>query len=103
MAHLRRLVASRHFPIARKIRKFTISPSAGPHGKKDCIPLGIIVRDMLKLAETAKEMKKIISAGDVLIDGRSRNDHKFPVGIMDVVEIPKTKQCFRMIAKEGKL
>lgn len=103
MIHLRRLVASKHFPIARKFRKFTISPSPGPHGKQECIPLGIVVKNILKVAESSKEVKKAISSGSMTVDGRIRRDHKYPVGIMDVVEIPKIKKYYRMIAKEGKL
>ena len=103
MTHLKRLVASKHFPIPRKTRTFTISPSPGPHPKTDCIPLGIILKNILKFAETSKEAKKILSSGEILVDGRQRRSHKYPVGVMDIIEMPKIKKYFRVVAKEGKL
>ena len=35
--------------------------------------------------------------GGILVDNRVRRDRGFPVGIMDVVSIPKTKQHFRVL------
>ncbi|MCK5698431.1 MAG: 30S ribosomal protein S4e [Candidatus Aenigmarchaeota archaeon] len=101
--HLKRLAAPKHFPIRKKEYKFTTNPKAGPHPKKQCIPLQIILRDILKVAGTSKEAKKILTNKDVLVDERARKDLKYPVGLMDVITIPKTKKYYRMIPKKGKL
>ena len=103
MAHLKRLLASKHFPISRKKNTFTISPSPGPHGKRECIPLAVLLKEGLKLAEGSREAKKVIAAGELMVDGRIRRNHKHPVGLMDVVQIPKIKKSFRVIAREGRL
>jgi len=79
---------------------WTVSPSPGPHPKEECIPLLIIVRDILGLVELGKEAKKIIKAGEILVDGRVRRDHKYPVGLMDVIEIPKIKKVYRVVPFE---
>ena len=34
---------------------------------------------------------------DVLVDGRIVKDSKFPVGLMDIVSIPKLNQHYRML------
>lgn len=97
MAKLKRLLAPRFWQIPKKTFKWTVSPRPGPHKKFECIPLLIIVRDILKLAETGKEAKRIIKSGEILVDGKKRKDHAFPVGLMDVISIPKVKGFYRVL------
>ncbi|MEM2127461.1 MAG: S4 domain-containing protein, partial [Candidatus Bathyarchaeia archaeon] len=44
-----------------------------------------------------REARIVIKEGQILVDGRTRRDIGFPVGIMDVVEIPKVGQAFRVL------
>ncbi|MEM7825725.1 MAG: 30S ribosomal protein S4e [Candidatus Aenigmatarchaeota archaeon] len=97
---LKRLLAPEFWKIPKKSVKFAVSPKPGPHKKFECIPLLIIVRDILKLAETGKEAKKIIKKGEILVDGRKRKEHAYPVGLMDVVSIPRIKKYFRVVPSE---
>jgi small subunit ribosomal protein S4e len=97
MSHLKRYAAPRHFRIPVKAAKFAVKPSPGPHPAKECIPLGILLRDHLKYAETMVEARKIIKERKVLVDWRVITDHKFPVGLMDVVSIPEAGEHFRII------
>ena len=57
----------------------------------------IVVRDILKVADNAREAKIIINNGDILVDGRARKDYKFPVGFMDVISLPKSKKVYRVL------
>lgn len=84
---LKRFVAPKFWPIERKTKKFVIAPSPGPHPKDRCMPLGMILRDVLKCAETLKEAKEILNKNLVTIDGKIRKDHKFPIGLMDIISI----------------
>ncbi len=95
--HLKRLAAPEFWPILRKERTWTVKPSAGPHPISRSLPLLIIVRDILGLADTAREARRIIVEGHIKVDGRVRKNYKYPVGIMDVVEIIDTQEYFRMI------
>lgn len=74
-----------------------MSPRPGPHKKFESIPLLILVRDVLKLVDTGKDAKKIIKTKEIFIDGKARNDHKYPVGLFDVVEIPKLGKQYRIV------
>ncbi len=56
-----------------------------------------MVRDFLHLAETGKEAKSIIKKGEILVDGKPRKDHAYPVGLFDVVFIPKLNECYRVV------
>lgn len=95
--HLKRLAAPRSLKIHRKEAVWTIKPSPGPHPLEESIPLGIVVRDYLKLTDNMKETKRIISKGDILIDGKQRKDYKYPCGLMDVITIPVMKNSYRLL------
>jgi len=97
MTKLKRLLAPKDWRIARKKFKWTVSPSPGPHSKFEYAPLQIIVRDILHFAETGKEAKIIIKKGEVLVDGKPRKDHAYPVGLFDVVSVPKIKEIYRVV------
>jgi len=102
--HLKRLNAPRILKIHRKEETWTIKSSPGPHSLEESIPLGLIIRNYLKLADTLKETKRIISNGEILVDGFIRKNHKFPCGLMDVISIPKIKKDYRVLFnRRGKL
>jgi len=50
------------------------------------------VRNRLKYALTAAESLMIIKRRKIRLDGKVRTDPKYPVGLMDVIHIPETKQ-----------
>ena len=87
MAILKRFAAPKFWPIEKKTKKFVISPKPGPHKKSRCIPVGLLVRDILKYARNIKEAKAILNKRIVKVDGRVRNEVSFPVGLMDVFTI----------------
>lgn len=100
--HLKRLLAPKFWKIARKRAKWVVRPSPGPHPLEGCIPLLVMVRDILKLAENAKEARKMAKKGEILVDGRARRDHKFPVGLFDSISIPKIGKNYRVVpTKKG--
>ena len=96
--HEKRIAAGKSYPMRKKSEgKFVAVPSPGPHPKNFCIPLGVILRDFLDYSENLGEAKKIIKLGKILIDGKVKKDHRYPVGIFDVIEIPEISQAFRAV------
>ena len=95
--HLKRYKAPKTWPIHPKEDTWTVKPSAGSHAIVDAIPLTLVIRDILKLADNSREAKRIINSGNVLVDGRVVKDYKFPVGFQDVIEIPKTGEIYRVL------
>ena len=59
-----------------------------------------MIKELLKYAQTTREVKRILNEGKVLVDKKIRKDPKFPVGIMDLIEIPETKECYRLMVNE---
>lgn len=102
--HLKRLYASRALQLHRKERIWTVKAGPGPHSKEASIPVGLLIRDYLKLCDTQREAKRVLSNGEVLVDQRKRKDNHFPVGLMDVISLPKLKKHYRVLFnKRGKL
>jgi small subunit ribosomal protein S4e len=94
---LKRLFAPKNWRIERKVKEWTVKPIPGPHSKEVSIPITILLRDYLGHATNRKEVTFILNNGDVLVNGRPIKDSSFPVGLMDVIEIPKTKEYFRVL------
>ena len=97
--HQKRLSAPKTIRVPRKIKKWLVKAAPGPHDK-NAVPLLVVVRDFLQLADTAKEARRVIAAGEILVDGVVRRDHKFPVGLFDVISIPKIGKSYRMLFDE---
>ena len=95
--HLKRFKAPKMWPINIKEETWTTKSSAGPHALDKSIPLVMVLRDILGLASNTREAKIILNNGDVLVDGTPRKDHRFPVGFMDVISIPKLNKYYRII------
>jgi len=100
--HLKRKPAPRFWPIKTKEFQWTVRPRPGPHPGSMCIPLLTILRDHLQLAGTAREVSLILSQSKVKVDGRLRRDEKYPVGLMDVIEVPDSKKAYRVVPVKGK-
>jgi small subunit ribosomal protein S4e len=86
--HLKRIAAPRTWPIARKTSKWVVKPTPGAHSEERGMPLVVVLRDLLHLADRSKEIKQILQEGKVLVDGRVRKDHRFIVGMFDTISIP---------------
>lgn len=97
MVWTKRLAAPKAWPIERKKFKYTVTPLPGPHPKDLCIPLAIIIRDVLGYAENLKEAKKIIHSGKIKIDGKIVKEYRFPVGLFDVISIEEIDEYYRVL------
>merc|ERR1712105_81183 len=75
----------------------TIKPSSGPHKQGESLPIALFLRNRLKYALTMKELETICKQRLIKIDGKLRTDPRFPTGFMDVVQIEKTGENFRII------
>lgn len=95
--HMKRMTAPRSWAIPRKVSHWVMKPRAGPHGKDESMPLAMVLRDMLKVCDNAREAMLIIGGRQVAVDGRIVTDQKFPVGLMDVLTLSKTNESYRML------
>lgn len=98
--HLKRKPAPKFWPIHRKEAVFTVRPKPGPHPISRCVPLTLIVRDILGIAKTRREVKKIVSQGKIWVDGKVQKEDLFPTGLMDVISIPDMEKAYRVLPSQ---
>ena len=99
--HMKRQVSPTFWPIHRKEAVWSVRPSPGPHSSKVSIPLTVVLRDLLGLAETAKEAKRIINEGKVKVDGKIRKNERYSIGLMNVLELSDSEQSYRVLPGHG--
>lgn len=95
--HLKRLPAPRSWAIPRKTAFWAMRPSPGPHPIEASVPVGVILRDMLRVCDNAREARQILNARGVLVDRRVVVDPTFPVGLMDVLALEEIPAHYRMM------
>eukprot|EP01138_Halocafeteria_seosinensis_P008307 gb/GECG01008488.1/.p1 GENE.gb/GECG01008488.1/~~gb/GECG01008488.1/.p1 ORF type:complete len:273 (+),score=24.42 gb/GECG01008488.1/:1-819(+) len=95
--HLKRLNAPKHWMLDKMGGVFAPKPTCGPHKKRECLPMVIVLRNRLKYAMTRRETNLICMQKLVQVDNKVRTDLNFPVGFMDVVKMPKSGDCFRLL------
>jgi len=102
-SHLKRLVTPKSWKLLKKKNTFVVRPKPGAHPAKLSMPISLLLKN-IGYAKTTKEAKKILNNKTVLVDGNRVKEHKFPVGLMDVITFKDTKESFRIVLdKKGKL
>jgi small subunit ribosomal protein S4e len=96
-ARLKRKPAPAFWPIHRKELPWIVKPSSGAHSLQKCMPLTMVLRDVLGVAETRKEGVIILSQGKVNVNGKIRKQDDFPVGLMDVISLPEMDKYYRVM------
>ncbi|MGD6851383.1 MAG: 30S ribosomal protein S4e [Candidatus Bathyarchaeia archaeon] len=96
-ARLKRKPAPAFWQIHRKELPWVVKPSSGSHSLHKCLPLTLVLRDMLGVAQTRKEGKIIIAQGKVIVNGKVYRKDDIPVGLMDVVALPDSGKYYRVM------
>jgi small subunit ribosomal protein S4e len=94
--HKKIQIVSKKWAIPRKKRTYL----AVPNHTND-MPIVVVIRDILKLADNRKEVKKILNSGSVLINERIVRDEKHPACLLDILTIGDKKYKVSL-SKKGK-
>ncbi|MCK4859668.1 MAG: 30S ribosomal protein S4e, partial [Candidatus Omnitrophica bacterium] len=90
--------------IKRKGITFVTRPRPGMHSKKNSTSINVVLRDMLNYTKTTRDIKMILADKGILVDKIQIKDHRFSVGVMDLIEMPKINKHFRILLnKKGNL
>jgi len=95
--HISRLDMPKTWPVPKKEYKWILRPNPGPHTLEKSIPIALLIKHILNYAETTNEARKIIVNKEILVNKKIIKDKKYPIGLFDVIEIPKLQQQFRLI------
>ncbi|MCX8194186.1 MAG: S4 domain-containing protein [Candidatus Pacearchaeota archaeon] len=101
--HLKRIAAPKSWPILRKEKVF-VAVGKSPHKLELSLPLIVIFRDLLKIANNTREIKKIISEKNVFINNKIVKDVNFRAGLFDRIYVKKLEKYFSIyLTEKGKL
>lgn len=97
MNHLKRLDAPKKWAVKRKLTKYIVRPNPGAHSLKNGMPITILLRDLLNLADTTKEVKYIIHNNEVAVDCNKIKDHRYNIGLFDIINLNEGKNVYRIV------
>ncbi len=92
MSHLKRQQSPKSWPVERKGTKYLVKPKGVANG----IPMLIVLRDMLKIAQNRKEVKRAINMKNVLLNKKLIKDEKSSAVLFDTISIIPTKKNYRV-------
>lgn len=98
--HIKRKTIPKFWPIARTGNKYLAVPS---HNKNEALPLVIVMRELLGLVKTKKELKKVLNEKKILVNGKIVMETNYPVSLFDSVAIPSINKYFRVVLVAKKL
>ncbi len=84
MSHLNRKNIGKFWPVAKKGTKYLAVAS---HNSKSSIPLVVVMRDILGLVKTKKELKKAINEKQIKINDKEIRETNYPLGLFDVLSV----------------
>ena len=86
-SHMKRLTMPRSWPLPRKSSVCIQKPNPCGHPLDLCMPMGVILRDDLGVAQNRREAKKILHSKLVKVEGAIETDIGRGVGLMDVLTV----------------
>ncbi|MFA6048947.1 MAG: 30S ribosomal protein S4e [Candidatus Micrarchaeia archaeon] len=101
--HQKRLARPVVVPISAKGSRYIMKGTPGAHAEIASASVLVLLRDLLKVARSSREARKLMRAGEVLVDGKPVSDLGFGAGLMDVVAVPKAGVLVRIVNNHGKL
>lgn len=94
--HLKRIASPNTWPINRKQSQWVTKPR-GPHSLETGMALNVAMTDLLKLAKTNSEVKRILKHKNVMLNGKRIYDSRRNFGLLDVLSVKETKENFTII------
>jgi len=98
--HLKRQKVPKSWPIARKGTTYVIKPN---FSLQKGIPILIVLRDILKIAQNRKEVKKALHLKQILVNSKIAINEKNSVLLFDTITIIPSKKNYKLaLTEKGK-
>ncbi len=98
--YLKRQKAPKNWPIKKKGTAYVVRPKSNLNNG---LPILIALRDILKLAQNRKEVKKAIHLKNILINGKYPKNEKNSLLLFDTLTIVPSKENYRLsLSDKGK-
>ncbi|HYD03494.1 MAG TPA: S4 domain-containing protein [Alphaproteobacteria bacterium] len=95
--HLKRINAPKTWKIQRKGIKFTAKTNPGGMSRSMTMPISNVLKYELNIGTSTKDVKHLIKAGEILVNGVKITDYRHPLCFTDVLSLPKVSKYFRLI------
>ena len=100
MSHLKRQEIPKNWPIPRKGTTYLVKPLSD---LSNSIPLLIVLRNLLKVAQNRREVKRIIHLKQILQNAKAIKDEKASLYLFDTLSILPSKKNYRVeLSRNGK-
>lgn len=97
MSYLRRQSVPKSWPVTRKKgNSYLISPSTN---KNSGIPLLVLLRDVMGIVQTRRELKKALHQNNIKINQKECHDEKTGLTLFDVITLVPSKKNYRVTLK----
>ncbi len=102
--HLKTIAVPRTWAVKRKSKVWITRPNSGAHSNSNALPLNVVLKDILNIAASTKEVKYILQNHEIWVDQRRRKDKKHGIGLMDTLSLPLLEKNYRVLFnKFGKI
>ncbi len=98
MKHLKREAVPKNWPVPRKGTTFVVKPNSN---LETGLPVLVVFRDILEIANNRKEVKKALNAKNILINGRVPKSEKNSVNLGDIITVVPSKKNYKLSLKEN--
>jgi len=100
MSHWKIQSAPKNWPIERKGNTYVVKPR---FSAREGVPVLVILRDMLKIAQDRSEVKRIIHLRQILVNERLVTDERNNLLFFDTINIIPSKEQYRLeLSENGK-
>lgn len=90
------------YAVSKKRYTFSTNVKPGAHAKNLAYEPITVLRDILKLGKNLQEIKKTMSSGAFLVNGKVVKEYQAPLGLMDVLSIRGSETYYRLLPVNGK-
>ncbi len=98
--HLKRQKVPKNWPVHRKGTTFVVRPKSNI---EKGIPILVILRDILGIAQNRREVKKAIHEKNILLNNKPVTDERNAALLFDIIAIVPSKKYYRLeISDKGK-
>jgi len=97
MTYIKRQSAPKNWPTPRKGTRFVAKTLSGQ------IPILVLLRDLLKIAQNRREVKKALYVKNVLLNQKPARDERQGANLFDVITIVPSKKNYKLsLTERGK-
>jgi small subunit ribosomal protein S4e len=99
--HLKRIASPKTWPVKRKESTWITRPQ-GAHSFESGMPVNVVLKELIKLAKTTKEVKNILNHKTVMINGKQTKVEDRTFGLFDILSVKETKENYTLILNKQK-